>query len=267
MFKIEYVSKQAIENPPFKIDRREGSYRYIFFHFISAVNIVIDNKVIQAEPGTCILYTPNVKQLFYVEDNRLNHDFIDFVIDDPTFFNEIHLPLNIPFKPKCSPYISEKMALIIKEKNSDELGHSYMLDSLLLELFTTLSRKMHHHSIHYSDRYKTNLKLQFENLRLEIYQKPDNCSISSIASDMGFSLPRFNSLYKSYFDTTPIKDLTKARISRVEELLKNGSNTQEIIKRIGFSSEEYFYRWFKKNFNMTKEQYLKEIKDDTDQTH
>ena len=60
-----------------------------------------------------------------------------------------------------------------------------------------------------------------------------------------------------YFHTTPIKDLTNARISRVEELIGNGLSTKEIIRKIGFSSEEYFYRWFKKHFKMTKEDYIK----------
>lgn len=31
IFKIEYLEANAIESAPFKIDRPEGSYRYIFF--------------------------------------------------------------------------------------------------------------------------------------------------------------------------------------------------------------------------------------------
>ena len=34
MVKIEYLGSNIIENQPFKIDRPEGSYRYIFFHFV-----------------------------------------------------------------------------------------------------------------------------------------------------------------------------------------------------------------------------------------
>ena len=51
--KVEYCAAQIIENAPFKIDRPEGSYRYIFFHFTSQVTLVINNQEIIAHPGTC----------------------------------------------------------------------------------------------------------------------------------------------------------------------------------------------------------------------
>ena len=54
MVKIEYLGSNIIENHPFKIDRPEGSYRYIFFHFISKVIIEIDGQIIEANPGSCI---------------------------------------------------------------------------------------------------------------------------------------------------------------------------------------------------------------------
>ena len=100
-----------------------------------------------------------------------------------------------------------------------------------------------------------------------MYQTPDCFSVSDLANRLGFSLPRFNELYKTYFGTTPIKDLTKARISRVKDLLREGDSTKEIIKKIGFASEEYFYRWFKKHFNRTKEEYMKKENDEHDISH
>ena len=90
-----------------------------------------------------------------------------------------------------------------------------------------------------------------------MYQSPDNSTVNNLAKSLGFSLSRFNTLYKAFFGITPIKDLTKARVTRVEELINNGYSTKEIIKRIGFSSEEYYYRWFKKQFKKTTEDYIK----------
>ena len=72
IFKIEYIGPQTVENAPFTIDRPDGSYRYIFFHFISPVTLVIDNQKVDAIPGTCILFTPRKEQKFFVEKNRLN---------------------------------------------------------------------------------------------------------------------------------------------------------------------------------------------------
>ena len=256
IFKIEYLEANAIESAPFKIDRPEGSYRYIFFHFVSEIKIEIDGKEITASPGTCILYTPNTKQKFYVENNRLNHDYIDFFLLDDEFFSEIDFPLNTPFNPKDSKFINETIKEIQIEKNDFKLGGIYKCEALMIELFITLARKYHNRKSYSFEKFSNIQKEKFEELRLAIYQNPDQLKVSNIAKNIGFSLSRFNELYKSYFNTTPIKDLTKARIIRVEELLNEGYSTKEIIKTIGFSSDEYFYRWFKKHFKTTKNKYV-----------
>ena len=126
-------------------------------------------------------------------------------------------------------------------------------------MFINLSRKYHHRKKYNFQQYNDSLKSRFEQTRLDMYQLPDDIKVASLAKKMGFSISRFNELYKVYFKTTPIKDLTKARISRVDDLIKEGYSTKEIIKKIGFASEEYFYRWFKKNFKMTKENYVNNL--------
>lgn len=262
MFEIEHLIPAAIENFPFTIDRPEGSFRHIFFHFISPVTIEIDDKKIECNPGTVILYTPGTRQKFYVERNRLNHDYIDFTIDDPDFFKNVNFPLNTPLTPKMSNFISQIVNEIAAERKNGGFGSSYLIDAKMIELFVGIVRKIHRPSSQSTVRYNEELKTRFENTRLAMYQNPDFVSVSSLAKSLGFSLPRFNELYKTYFQTTPIKDLTKARVSRVKDLLESGASTKEIILKIGFSSEEYFYRWFKKNFGMTKEQYLKSLRGD-----
>ena len=257
IFKIEYIGPQIVEKAAFTIDRPDGSYRYIFFHFISPVTLVIDNQKVDAIPGTCILFTPRKEQKFFVEKNRLNHDFIDFSLIDESFFKNINFPLNIPLTPKMSSFITQQVKDIQKEKEMSEIGWEYICDEKLSELFINISRKIHHRNTFNSEKYAEEMKHKFEDIRLNMYQIPDRISVDKLAKSIGFSLSRFNELYKMYFHTTPIKDLTNARISRVEELIGNGLSTKEIIRKIGFSSEEYFYRWFKKHFKMTKEDYIK----------
>ena len=116
IFTLEYCAVNAIENAPFKIDRPDGSFRYIFFHFTSQVVIKINGKDTVCSPGTCILYEPNVYQHFFVENNRLNHDYIDFISNEENFFKEINFPVNIPFNPKDSKYINSILTQIVDEK-------------------------------------------------------------------------------------------------------------------------------------------------------
>lgn len=260
IFTLEYCAVNAIENAPFKIDRPDGSFRYIFFHFTSQVVIKINGKDTVCSPGTCILYEPNVYQHFFVENNRLNHDYIDFISNEENFFKEINFPVNIPFNPKDSKYINSLLTQIVDEKTRAEIGSKYKYQSLMIELFIYLARKSQYKKVYHTENYQNQQKEQFEEIRLNMYQSPDSLKISAIAKKMGFSTSRFNELYKRYFKCTPIQDLTQSRITRVEELLKEGYSTKEIIKIIGFSSDEYYYRWFKKHFKTTKNKFVNTIK-------
>lgn len=260
-FKIEYSGYQVVENAPFAIDRPEGSYRYIFFHFISQVTIDIGGTTINAQPGSCILYQPKFAQKFYVEKNRLNHDYLDFLLIDDSFFESISFPLNTLIHPKLSSFITSTMKEINDEKNIPSIGSKYKIDALVTEMFIEITRSLTKKTIYKPDNYEEELKNKFDEIRLKMYQSPDNSSVKTIASSLGFSLSRFNTLYKSYFGITPINDLTNARISRVKDLINEDVPTKQIIKKIGFSSEEYFYRWFKKHFKTTKVDYIKENKD------
>lgn len=256
IFTLEYCEVNAIENAPFKIERPDGSYRHIFFHFTSQVTININGEDIICSPGTCILFEPKVFQYFHVEKNRLNHDYIDFTLENPNFFKDLNFPLNTPFNPKCSKEINDAINQICFEKNSLEIGANYRSQALMLDLFVSISRKFHFRKMYANEKYTNIQKAKFEEIRLSLYQAPDQLKVSSIAKKMGFSVSRFNDLYKKYFNCTPIDDLTEARIIRVKELIEEGCTTKEIIKTLGFSSDEYFYRWFKKHFKTTKNDYI-----------
>ena len=256
LFSLEYCVHNAIENAPFKIDRPEGSYRYLFFHFSTAVMINLGGENIQLDPGTCILFAPGKKQYFYTEKSRLNHDYLDFVLYDNDFFKKIGFPINKPFNIRDHEMVGKLIKEIVDEKESDNIGLIYQIDAKLINFFVTLSRKYHYKKTFSHDKYMNEIREEFEKLRLEIYEKPDGLKIANIATEKGFSLTRFSTLYKTFFGVTPSEDLTKARVSRVRDLLKKGYSTREIIKMVGFSSDEYFYRWFKKNFLVTKEDYV-----------
>ena len=258
-FNIEYCNVNATENPPFKIERENGMNRHLFFHFSSQVVIKIYDEIITCPPGTCILYEPTMYQYFYVEKNRLNHDYIDFALNVPDFFKEINFPINKPFNLKDSNRVSELISQIVDEKNNFELGNKYRCDMLMIELFIYISRSYHHRKTYSNERFVEIQKTQFEKIRLDMYKSPDLLSVSSIAKKMGYSLARFTELYKKYFGCTPIEDLTEARKLRVKLLLEEGTKTKEIIRLLGFSGEEYFYRWFKKNFNMTITEYKEKL--------
>lgn len=260
-YNVIKCSVNAIENAPFTIIRNE-MVDYLFLFFSCQVTININGEELDYPPGTCILYEPLTYQHFYVNKNRLNHSFITFSLNISTFFNDIKFPVNKPIILKNTEKIIELMHQIIEEENGIKLGNKYKRDSLMTELFIYISRVYHSKKTYSNEIYVENQRTEFEEIRLEMYKYPDILSVSAIAKKAGYSLVRFTELYKKFFGTTPIDDLTQARIIRVKILLQEETKTKEIVKLLGFSSEIYFYRWFKSNFKMTINEYKEKLKNE-----
>lgn len=259
-FKLHYFGHEVIENAPFSINRPEGSFRYIFFHFISPVNIETEEGIFEAKPGSCILYAPGVKQNFYVDHQRLKHDYLDFTIEDPSFFEDVRFPLNTVINPRMSKKISDYIERIHLEENSNRVGNQYLISNLISNLFISISRKIHNHTIGPNRTYEERQRGAFEQLRLQMFHNPENFTVRFMAEKLDFSLPYFNALYKKFFHVTPIKDLTNARADYTLHLLKNNESINVITKKLGFSSVEYFYRWFKNYFHQTPNDYKNNLK-------
>lgn len=256
LFNLNYYGFQTIEKAPFKISRPEGSPRYIFFHFTSSVNIVIDGKEISAPPGSCILYEPNVHQKFFVDYVNLNHDYLDFTCSDGNFFNQIRFPVNSIITPKISSFIISQIKLIHEESNANRLGTKYVIQCKMQDIFVSIARRIHNFSFNSADYEKT-LQKEFEQIRLSMYHEPGKLKVKEMAKELDFSISHFTYLYKKFFNVTPIKDLTRARKDFIVSTNISEYKTIELAKKIGFDSTEYFYRWFKTSFGLTPAEYKK----------
>lgn len=257
LFNLHYIGYQTLEKAPFIIDRPEGSARYIFFHFTSSVKFEIDGEVLNASPGSCILYEPRVPQRFFVDQINLNHDYLDFSCYEPDFFEEIRLPLNTIISPSLSNVIVSSIEKIHQETNTNRLGSEYIIQSLMETLFVSISRKIHNFSFNSADYEKT-LQRKFEQIRLNMYQNPGDSKVKEMAAKLDFSISHFSLLYKKFFNIKPIDDLTNARVEYIKNHSISGITTYELTKILGFDSTEYFYRWFKQNFGITPKEYKKQ---------
>lgn len=258
LFNLHYFGYQSIEKAPFEINRPDGSARYIFFHFSSSVKVEINNKIIEAPPGSCILYEPKKPQRFFVTKVNLNHDYLDFSCSNPDFFKDIRFPLNSIISPSMSHYIISNIEKIHSENNSNRLGSEYIILSVMQTLFVSISRKIHNFSFS-SNEYEQSLQRKFEQIRLDMYHNPGAFKVKNMANKLDFSMSHFGYLYKKFFDVTPISDLTKARIEYIKNTNFTTESTFEISKILGFESVEYFYRWFKAKFKETPSEYRKRI--------
>jgi len=84
-------------------------------------------------------------------------------------------------------------------------------------------------------------------------------TLQTICYDLSISMSYFSAIFKSYTGETFIEALTKKRMKKSMELLKNTSmKVYEIAEKVGFSDPHYFAITFKKYTGMTPKEYAKE---------
>ena len=84
-------------------------------------------------------------------------------------------------------------------------------------------------------------------------------TLQTICYDLSISMSYFSAIFKRYTGETFIEALTKKRMERSMELLKNTSmKVYEIAEKVGFSDPHYFAITFKKYTGMTPKEYAKE---------
>lgn len=83
--------------------------------------------------------------------------------------------------------------------------------------------------------------------------------ISLLAKELAVSDRQLQRKIKVILGTTPNNFIKEFRLKKAQELLKSGSQIGRIALDVGFSSQTYFGRCFKENFNCTPKQYQQHI--------
>lgn len=254
--KVRFAGSRVKEDQDFFVSRLNGHPRHIFIHFISSIHIVIDNKSYDCVPGTCIIYTPKCHQYYDCASMRVNHDWIEFYCEDDELFNTLLLPINTPFLTSISTEISKQIGSIKTTLDGVDYAKDYELEEKMLTLFLSISKNLHHKYQNLNEINNENTKDIFEDIRLRIYQDPRQLTIKKVAKEAGFSQSYFCVVYKKLFKITPLTDLDQSRIIFVKDALAQGIKTIDIVDQLGFTTQEYFYNWFRKFFKMTVNEYL-----------
>lgn len=260
-FKVINVGSKVKENKDFVCERLSGFSRYVFIHFLTEVLMVLNGKEEILPPGTVIIYDLTFPQYYRPLGERLNHDWIEFRCNDTQIFSELKIPLNTPLKVTNSKTISQIISEMYESFKGDTYYMNIEVSSKIYVLLLELSKNIHFAHVSSRSSDKKSILESFEQIRLDIYQNPTNASIAKIALKAGYTQSYFCSIYKKLFGTTPLSDLNKARMEYVKRAIQNNVKTTTIIEDLDFSTLEYFYMWFKKNFGSTLADYRKEIEE------
>lgn len=254
MINILKIRHDFPEKSGFHLKRPNGHRDYVFLHFITPVSMVINGKEIDIKSGACVLFTPKTPYFFKSEGNLLHNWFhSDASVEE--FIREYGIPVNTPFYPKETKFISHLFYLTeIEFFSCDELKHT-MINALMTQFFCTLHRELNGTQERVPLETADKLRL----IRQKILSEPEShLSVSEMARFIGLSPSRFHSLYRLVFGTTPVKDSIFARIEYAKTLLLNENiSVSEVAERAGYTDQYHFIRQFKKETGITPAKYRK----------
>jgi AraC family transcriptional regulator of arabinose operon len=256
MINILKIKHDYPEKNGFFLKRPQGHTNYIFLHFITPVDMWINDNFYKIKTGACILLTPNTPHFFKSTDNLLHNWFhADSSIQE--LIDTFSIPINEPFYPRETAFISELFYKIELEVLSTNQFKGVMIDALVTQFFCTLSRLINNTVPRIPQKNIDKLRL----VRQKILIEPEkHHSINELAETCNLSPSRFHSVYKSVFGTSPIKDSIFARIEYAKDLLLNTDRSiTEIAEMTGYTDQYHFIRQFKKETGLTPAKYKKEV--------
>ena len=220
---------------------------------------LLNGEYVQGNKGDIIIHTPGavvhqgsvpeaetgfVNDWFHIEGN----DFTELLEKYP-------VPLNRAFSVNQGYFFRKYAVCLMEEFNGGEKGSNDMIDSILTQMMVELHRAYE----------KTTTKLdgisQVIGIRKQIIANPEkNWTLCEMSQKSGYSISRFSELYLKLYGVSPIEDVLTQRINMAKRLLSLGqASVSYTAQNCGFSSINYFSKYFKKVTGLTPREYSKQF--------
>lgn len=260
MFQINRGGCTTRHPSTFITSRPEGSSDYMLLIIKTPGNFVISSVPYKVQPGTAIIFAPNVPYFYQNPDGEYIDDWLHFDISECHETPFGGLPLNTFFPVKGMDIFTIYIRQILWEKfyanasvrqeNIDSLMH-VLLNHLMISYQQSKS----------TDSYNP-YSSKLQDIRITMQSSvahpltAEDCSRS-----LGVSKSHFQHLYSQYFGIPFQKDYIQMRIDYAKDLLETSDlKLEQIAEYCGYSSEVHFYRQFKGILEMTPAEYRRQYR-------
>lgn len=169
-----------------------------------------------------------------------------FVLDLPGYA-EIAVPHRFSL-PGMEPLMDQ----IVREYEQEQLGFSFRLRALLMELITLAVR-------HWTARGAAASGGKIGPALRAMRERPDrNWSVTELAALCGYHPSYFTQLFYKEAGSKPKQFLVAERVKQAKQRLLRGESMQTIAERLGYSSVHYFSSNFKKETGLTPSEFRQE---------
>lgn len=212
----------------------------------------MDNKVYHLKKGDGFFIPPHTDNNYYpIVDSPWTYRWIGVsgskakeIFDQCGFKN--NYVFNYTKDNKIDNYFRNIFENCTSNKTFNALGSFYQLASLLIEESSNLNNSDINKNQSYIDAALTFIEENYE----------DNITVSDIATHLNIDRTYFYKIFKSAMLTTPQQYLIDFKLKKSCDLLRKSSySINEISELLGFSSQSYFSKIFKKNLNISPIEY------------
>lgn len=257
---ITKIMAMCQERHGFHLCRTTTGDDYIFIHFLSPAEALLNGEWIKLKKGSCVFWRADSHQEYRSPETPLIHNYIHikkntsfsfekqlqlyglqfetpYSLADLTSITElvqqieIELVRKLPYYPNVCAFRLEELLILIARNiaNEDHLS----VDSETYKRFTALRQQFH------SEFNK-------------------NWSVDDMAASVNLSPSRFYSLYKQIFNISPKKDFLQIRIEHAKMLMQHGNySIREIAELSGYNNQYHFIRQFREVTGITPGKYIK----------
>ena len=242
-------------------DRDAGSFRpngrcdyHILYIAEGCCYVTLEDKTIEAPAGSVVIYLPWQRQdyRFYKVDKSVSY-YIHFSgTACANIFKDMGLTDRNVYQIGKSVTLEKLLNTLIDEQRQQLKFSKYRIEGLLLDILSLIGRK--NSNLLYGNPDINQKFAEICNLMAKNYSK--DMTIKDYADMCNLSESRFSHRFSEIIGTSPKQYIINLRIEAAKELLANSDlSVLQIGESVGFLTQNYFSRIFKKQTGYSPVQY------------
>lgn len=217
--------------------------------------IVIDNQVIRLTPGHAFFVNIPSNHTYYLPSDSEEWEFIHITLYGEEVWRSYHEIVkehgNI-LRLEDTAYPNQLIFKLFDKAVHEEIKDAFESSSFAYTFIMELKRYLLH-----STQSSNTIPESISNaVRYMQHHYSNPIILDDIVEASGLSKYHFSRLFQSIMQTSPMNFLTKIRLNKAIELMKDQDLTiEEIALRVGYSNGNYFTKVFKSIIGMSPGKY------------
>ncbi|MCF2650265.1 AraC family transcriptional regulator [Niallia circulans] len=217
--------------------------------------IVIDNQVIRLTPGHAFFVNIPSNHTYYLPSDSEEWEFIHITLYGEEVWRSYHEIVkehgNI-LRLEDTAYPNQLIFKLFDKAVHEEIKDAFESSSFAYTFIMELKRYL----LHTTQSSKTIPESISDAIRYMQHHYSNPIILDDIVEASGLSKYHFSRLFQSIMQTSPMNFLTKIRLNKAIELMKDQNLTiEEIALRVGYSNGNYFTKVFKSIIGMSPGKY------------